>query len=75
MELQHLRTHNQSECRKVQPPSPYKVTVRQLWDGTSTSSPTPMEVKTVGILAQSVAPSAGSVTIKGQVMYSVVVYL
>ena len=37
-----------------------------------------MEVKTVGILAQSVAPSAGSVircNIKGQVMYSVVVYL
>ena len=73
MELQHLHTHILSECQKVQPPSPSKVTVRQLWEGTSTSSPTPMEVKTVGILAQRVAPTTGSVVrcaTKGQVRYT-----
>jgi len=70
MELQHLHTHTLSVCQNVQPPSPSKVTVQQLWEGTSTSTPTPMEVKTVGILAQRVAPATGSVVrcaTKGQV--------
>ena len=73
MELQHLRTHVLSECQNTQPPSPSKVTVRQLWEGASTSSPTPMEIQTVGILAQRVAPTTGSVVwcaTKGQVRYT-----
>ena len=73
MELQHLCTHVLSACQNTQPPSPSKVTVRQLWEGTSTSSPTPMEIQTVGILAQRVAPTTGSVVrcaTKGQVRYT-----
>ena len=73
MELQHLCTHVLSACENVEPPSPSKVTVRQLWEGASTSSPTPMEMQTVGILAHRVAPTTGSVVrcaTKGQVRYS-----
>ena len=45
----------------------------ECWEGASTSSPTPMEIQTVGILAQRVAPTTGSVVrcaTKGQVRYT-----
>ena len=73
MELQHLHIHVLSVCKNVQPPSSSKVTVRQLWEGVSTSSPTPMEMQIVGILAHRVAPTTGSVVrcaMKGQVRYA-----
>ena len=73
MELQHLHIHVLSVCENVQPPSSSKVTVRQRWEGVSTSSPAPMEMQIVGILAHRVAPTTGSVVrcaMKGQVRYA-----
>jgi hypothetical protein len=58
MELRHLSTHLSSKCQNTTVPSPSKISVRQLLDGSQTL----MQTHTMGLVAERLVPSSGHVT-------------